>query len=76
MNTLKKKLSSRKLWVAIAGFGVSVGIAIFCPDMGEESVKLIISGCVALAAYILGEGIADAGNGEANAKKEDKATKE
>lgn len=68
MNTLKKKLSSRKLWAAIAGFCVSVGLAIFCPDMSEESVKLIISGCVALAAYILGEGIADAGNASAEEK--------
>ena len=70
MKMIKKKLSSRKLWAAIAGFCVSVGLAVFCPDMGEESVKLIISGCVALAAYILGEGIADAGNGASKDKKE------
>ena len=69
MKTFIKKLSSRKLWAAIAGFCVSVGLAIFCPDMSEESVKLIISGCVALAAYILGEGIADAGNIASDKKK-------
>jgi hypothetical protein len=63
LNIIKKKLSSRKLWAAIIGFGVSVSLALFCPNMEEESVQLIMSGCVALAAYILGEGIADAGNG-------------
>jgi hypothetical protein len=70
MKLIKKKLSSRKLWAAIVGFGVSVSIALFCPDMEEESVQLIMSGCVALAAYILGEGIADAGNSAATDKKE------
>ncbi len=58
---LKEKLSSRKLWAAVVGFCVSVGAAVFCPDMDEESVQLIISGCVALVAYIVGEGIADSG---------------
>ena len=70
MDIFKRKLGSRKLWAAIVGFGVSVSLALFCPDMERESVQLIMSGCVALAAYILGEGIADAGNGSATDKKE------
>jgi hypothetical protein len=60
---LKKKLSSRKLWAAIIGFITSVGTAIGLPDIGEESMMLIVAGCAALCAYILGEGIADAGKG-------------
>lgn len=59
METLKRKLSSRKLWMAVIGFLVAVGSAFGCPDIDSESVTLIASGCVALSAYILGEGIAD-----------------
>ena len=58
---LKEKLTSRKLWAAVAGFLAAVGTAVLCPDIDEESVKLIMSGCTALIAYIVGEGIADAG---------------
>ena len=58
---LKTKLSSRKFWAAIVGFCVAIGTAIGCPDIDEESVTLIVSGCAALAAYIIGEGIADSG---------------
>lgn len=61
VNKLKEKLSSRKLWAAIVGFCVAIGAAIGFPDMDEESVTLIASACAALAAYIIGEGIADAG---------------
>lgn len=58
---IKEKLTSRKLWAAAVGFFIAVGAAVFCPDMDEENVKLIMSGCAALVAYIVGEGIADAG---------------
>lgn len=61
LKKLKKKLSSRKLWAAIIGFCVAVGAAIGMPEMDEESVMLIASGCAALVAYIIGEGIADCG---------------
>ena len=67
---LKKKLSSRKLWAAVIGFIISVGTAFGLPDIGEESVMLIVSGCAALCAYILGEGIADAGKGNTPEKDE------
>jgi len=69
-DTLKKKLSSRKLWAAIIGFITSIGAAFGLPDIGEESVMLIVSGCAALCAYILGAGIADAGKGSAAEREE------
>ncbi len=64
-NLLKSKLTSRKLWAAIIGFCIAVGSAFGVPEIDVESVALIVSGCAALSAYILGEGIAD------GAKKKD-----
>lgn len=61
LSVLKAKLSSRKLWAAVIGFLVSVGTAFFAGEISEETVTLIASGCAALCAYILGEGIADSG---------------
>lgn len=69
-DALKKKLSSRKLWAAIIGFITAVGTALGLPDIGEESVRLIVAGCAALCAYILGEGIADSGKGSGIDKDE------
>ena len=59
MKDLKRKLCSRKLWLAIIGFCVAVGSALGFPDMDSEGVALIASGCAALSAYVIGEGIAD-----------------
>lgn len=64
--TLRSKLYSRKFWVAIVGFCVAIGTAIGFPDIDGESVALIASGCTALAAYVIGEGIADVGKGRGN----------
>lgn len=57
-----RKLTSRKLWLAVALF-VSGLITAFG---GEASVGETVSGCImqgaAVLAYILAEGWADAGN--------------
>ncbi len=57
-----KKLTSRKLWVAIAGFIAGLIVAFG----GTESTAETVSGCVlsgaAVVGYILGEGLADAAN--------------
>ena len=59
----KRKLTSRKLWVAVAGF-VS-GIMIFRgasePDAAQVAA-LIMSGA-SVVGYLIGEGLADAGGG-------------
>jgi hypothetical protein len=55
----KRKLTSRKLWLAIAGF-VS-GILIFCGHSESEAAQvasLIMSGA-SVIAYCVGEGLAD-----------------
>ncbi len=57
-----RKLSSRKFWAALAGFIAAV--AVFC-GAGESvvtEVTAIISAAGVLAAYILGESIADSAN--------------
>lgn len=58
----KRKLTSRKLWLAIAGF-VSGLIVAFG---GSEENAAIVSGCILQGAsvlgYLLAEGLADAAN--------------
>lgn len=62
----KKKLTSRKLWMAVAGF-IS-GVILLCTAGATEQT---ISGCVmalgSVVAYIVGEGLTDA----ASIKKDD-----
>ena len=59
-----RKLTSRKLWMAVALF-VSGLITAFG---GETGVAETVSGCLmqagAVVAYVLAEGWADAGNAE------------
>lgn len=56
----KRKLSSRKLWISVAGF-VSGLILAFG---GTESTARTVSGCILQGAsvigYLLAEGLADA----------------
>ena len=61
MNELKRKLMSRKFWAGVIGFAGAVLTAIGCPEMSAEQSAAIIAGCSALAAYIIGEGLADMG---------------
>ena len=62
----KRKLTSRKLWIAIAGF-VSGLILAFG---GSESQATTIAGVILQGAsvigYLLGEGLADMGNKNTN----------
>lgn len=58
----KRKLTSRKLWMAIAGF--IAGLVVMFGGSQESADKIsgsILSGA-AVVGYILGEGLADNGN--------------
>ena len=58
----KRKLTSRKLWVAIAGFVAGLIVAFG----GESTIAETVSGCIlsgaAVVAYIIGEGLIDSEN--------------
>lgn len=54
----KRKLTSRKLWVAVAGFVSGLLIAFGRQDIAETVTGLIMSGA-SVVAYIIGEGLAD-----------------
>lgn len=60
----KRKLTSRKLWVAISGFVAGLIVAFG----GDADTAETVSGCIlsgaAVVGYIVGEGLADAGNGK------------
>jgi hypothetical protein len=58
----KRKLTSRKFWAAIATF-VSMLLVYFGDSASdaEQVAALIMAGATAIA-YIVGEGLADAGN--------------
>ena len=57
-----RKLTSRKLWVSVAGFIAGLIVAFG----GDSDTAETVSGCIlsgaAVVGYILGEGLADAGN--------------
>ena len=58
----KRKLTSRKFWVAIAGFVSGLLLAF---DFGTSTTETV-TGCImagaSVVAYIIGEGLSDAGH--------------
>lgn len=59
----KRKLMSRKFWLAIVGFVSGLILAL----NGSAEVAETVSGCImsgaSVVAYIIGEGLADSANG-------------
>ena len=64
----KRKLTSRKFWMALAAFVAGLIIAF----KGSAEVAETVSGCImagaSVIAYAIGEGLADAGNKPADPK--------
>lgn len=58
----KRKLTSRKLWVAVVGLVTGLILAFG----GDSETAETVGGCIMSAAsvigYLIGEGLADAGN--------------
>lgn len=58
----KRKLTSRKLWVALAGFVAGMIVAFG----GSSEVAETVGGCIlsgaAVVGYLVGEGLADGSN--------------
>ena len=67
----KRKLTSRKLWIAVAGLAIGIIVALG----GSEETAQTVSGCImstaSVIAYIVGEGLSDAA-GAAITTKENK----
>ena len=62
-NELKRKLTSRKLWVALAGMVTNIIIAVGGSASTAAQVTAIIMAGAAVVAYIVGEGLVDAAKG-------------
>ncbi len=66
----KRKLTSRKFWVSIAGFTAGLIVAFG----GSDDTANTVSGCImsgaSVAAYIVGEGLTD--SAAVNISKENK----
>lgn len=60
---MRKKLTSRKLWMSIASF-VSMLAIYFGAAEGEiEQISALIMAGASVIGYVIGEGLSDAGNG-------------
>lgn len=57
----KRKLTSRKFWAAVADFVGMLLIALHVADDTATQVTALIMAGAGVVAYILGEGLADAG---------------
>ena len=60
----KRKLTSRKLWVAVAGFVAGLIVAFGGSDQTAETVSGCILSGAAVVGYVIGEGLADGANKE------------
>lgn len=60
MEELKRKLTSRKLWLAIAGFVSGLVLAFDGTAEQAETISGSIMSAASVIAYMVGEGLADA----------------
>ncbi len=61
-NDIKRKLTSRKFWTAVAGFASMLIVAFGGTEETATQVTALIMAGATLVAYIIGEGMADAAN--------------
>lgn len=57
----KQKLTSRKLWMAVAGFVTGV-VLLFTGGVTETTITGCVMALGSVVAYIVGEGLTDAAN--------------
>lgn len=60
----KRKLTSRKFWMAVAGFVTGVVVFVKSPTSSPEAITSLIMSAGTLIAYIIGEGLADSSTTE------------
>lgn len=66
----KRKLTSRKFWVAVVGFVTALLIAFNVDGLTIEQVTGIITAGGVLVAYILGESYVDGKHGDGGEDKD------
>ena len=59
----KRKLTSRKFWLAVVAFVTGLLVTFKVDAETVESIGGLIMSGAAVVAYIIGEGLADAANG-------------
>ena len=64
----KKKLTSRKFWIAVAGFVTGLVILICDNNVMADQIGALVLSAASIVAYIIGEGLADASYNQANTK--------
>ena len=72
-NDIIRKLTSRKLWIAVAGLVASIMIAAGAQEQAVTQVTACITAAASVIAYIVGEGLVDAAraSGETGAPEEE-----
>ena len=70
---LKRKLTSRKLWLSVAGFVSMMLVYLGHAESEAESVASLIMAGASVIGYIVGEGLVDSKNaGKENLDPEEK----
>ena len=62
MNTLIRKITSRKFWAAVVAFVTLMLVAFGVSEAPASQVASIIMAGATVIAYIIGEGLVDAAN--------------
>ena len=65
----KRKLTSRKFWLAVTGFVTALVTAFKIETVSAEQVQLVLGALATLVAYIVGEGFTDSANLKNNDKQ-------
>lgn len=66
----KRKLTSRKFWLAVAGLVTGLILAFKGDAATAETVSGVIMALASVVAYIVGEGLTDSAYADSNSKKE------
>lgn len=72
----KRKLTSRKLWIAIVGLATGLIVAFGGSEETAQTVSGSIMSTASIIAYIVGEGLSDAAGAAASTTKENDNKKE
>lgn len=63
-NDVARKLTSRKFWIAVAGFISGILVAFKVDGETVETVSGLIMSGASMIAYLIAEGLVDANRGE------------